>query len=146
MAKIRIGLAGCGFVSELHMYAYKRVYGVDVEVSAVAARGAHVAEFARKHKIPSSYRSFDELIADPSIDVVDICTPPNLHASMIVTAMRAALGPFEELVGMSAPDPACPDCGNAKVAKQLSGFVAHGTVGQPTFGGGGCCGGSCGSC
>ena len=52
---------------------------------------------------------------------------------------------FEELVGMSAPDPACPDCGNAKVAKQLSGFVAHGTVGQPTFGGGGgCCGGSCG--
>ena len=27
---------------------------------------------------------------------------------------------FEELVGMSAPDPACPDCGNAKVAKQFS--------------------------
>jgi putative FmdB family regulatory protein len=51
---------------------------------------------------------------------------------------------FEELVGMSAPDPACPDCGNAKVAKQLSGFVAHGAVGQPTFSGGGCCGGSCG--
>jgi len=28
--KIRVGLAGCGFVSELHMYAYRRVYGVDV--------------------------------------------------------------------------------------------------------------------
>ena len=27
MAKIRIGLAGCGFVSELHIYAYRRVYG-----------------------------------------------------------------------------------------------------------------------
>jgi predicted dehydrogenase len=34
MAKIRIGLVGCGFVSELHMYAYRRVYGVDVEVKA----------------------------------------------------------------------------------------------------------------
>ena len=41
MAKIRIGLVGCGFVSELHVYAYRRVYGVDVEVRAVAARGDH---------------------------------------------------------------------------------------------------------
>jgi len=53
---------------------------------------------------------------------------------------------FEELVGMSDPDPSCPDCGKAKVAKQFSSFVAHGTSGQPSFGGGGCCGGSCGSC
>ncbi len=52
---------------------------------------------------------------------------------------------FEELVGMSDPDPVCPDCGNAKVAKQFStSFAAHGVAGQPSFGGGGCCGGSCG--
>src|SRR6201999_2993661 len=89
MPKIKVGLVGCGFVAELHMYAYRRVYGVDVEVSAVAARGDHVVEFARKHGIPATYRSFDEVIADPSINVVDICTPPNLHASMIVAAMRA---------------------------------------------------------
>src|SRR6201989_984140 len=89
MTIIRVGLVGCGFVAELHMYAYRRVYGVDVEVAAVAARGDPVVEFARKHKIPATYRSFDEVIADPSIDVIDICTPPNLHASMIVAAMRA---------------------------------------------------------
>src|SRR5690348_14618041 len=89
MTKIRVGLVGCGFVAELHMYAYRRDYGVDVEVAAVAARGDHVAEFARKHGVPKSYHSFDELIADRTIDVVDICTPPNLHASMIVAAMRA---------------------------------------------------------
>ena len=29
MAKVRVGLVGCGFVAELHMYAYKRVYGLD---------------------------------------------------------------------------------------------------------------------
>jgi putative FmdB family regulatory protein len=53
---------------------------------------------------------------------------------------------FEELVGMSDPDPACPDCGKAKVAKQFStSFAAHGMTAQPSFGGG-CCGGSCGSC
>ncbi|MBA3841824.1 MAG: zinc ribbon domain-containing protein [Actinobacteria bacterium] len=59
---------------------------------------------------------------------------------------------FEELVGMSDPDPACPDCGKSKVAKQFSrSFAAHGATGQPSFGGGGgggggCCGGACGSC
>ncbi|MBR1205041.1 MULTISPECIES: Gfo/Idh/MocA family protein [unclassified Bradyrhizobium] len=89
MTKIRIGLAGCGFVSELHMVAYRRVYGVDVEVSAVAARGDHAVEFARKHGIPNAYRSFAELVADRELDVIDICTPPNLHAAMIVDAMQA---------------------------------------------------------
>jgi predicted dehydrogenase len=89
MAKIRIGLAGCGFVSELHMHAYRRVYGVDVEIAAVAARGDHVVDFAKRHGIPTTYRSFPDLIADGAIDVIDICTPPNLHASMVVGAMRS---------------------------------------------------------
>src|ERR1700754_4492607 len=89
MARIRVGLVGCGFVSELHMYAFRRVYGVDVEVAAVAARGDHVVEFGRRHNIPRVYRSFAELITDRDLDVVDICTPPNLHAEMIVASMRA---------------------------------------------------------
>jgi len=88
MAKIRIGLVGCGFVSELHMYAYRRVYGVDCEVTAVAARGDHVVDFAARHRIPTVYRSFRDLIDDGGLDVVDICTPPNLHTTMIVEAMR----------------------------------------------------------
>jgi predicted dehydrogenase len=89
MAKISIGLVGCGFVSELHLYAYRRVHGVDVEVAAVAARGDHVVEFAARHRIPKVYRSFADLIADRELDVVDICTPPNLHTAMIVDAMAA---------------------------------------------------------
>jgi predicted dehydrogenase len=90
MAKqVRVGLVGCGFVSELHMYSYKRVYGVDAQVMAVAARGDNVVAFAKKHGIGKTCRSFGELIADKDIDVVDICTPPNLHASMIVAAMQA---------------------------------------------------------
>ena len=89
MAGIKVGLVGCGFVSELHMYAFRRVYGVDVEVAAVAARGDHVVEFAARHNIPRVYRSFAELIADRALDVIDICTPPNLHAEMIVASMQA---------------------------------------------------------
>ena len=89
MAKITIGLVGCGFVAELHMYAYKRVYGIDAEVMVFTARGDHVLEFAKKHKIRKTYRDFRDLLDDADIEVIDICTPPALHASMIVDAVRA---------------------------------------------------------
>jgi predicted dehydrogenase len=89
MARVKVGLVGCGFVAELHMYAYRRVYGVDADVTAVAARGEHVVDFAKKHRIRTSYRDFPSLLADKEIDVVDICTPPALHATMIVEAMQA---------------------------------------------------------
>jgi predicted dehydrogenase len=89
MPRVTIGLVGCGFVAELHMYAYKRVYGIDAEVIAVAARGDHVLDFAKKHKIRKTYRDFRDLIDDGEVDVVDICTPPALHAAMIVDAVRS---------------------------------------------------------
>ena len=89
MAKVRVGLVGCGFVAELHMYAYKRVYGLDAQVTAVAARGEHVLDFAKKHQIRQTCRDFPSLLADKEIDVVDICTPPALHATMIVEAVQA---------------------------------------------------------
>jgi predicted dehydrogenase len=89
MAKVRVGLVGCGFVAELHMYAYKRVHGLEARVNAVAARGDHVLDFAKKHQIHRSYRDFPLLLADTEIEVIDICTPPALHASMIVAAVQA---------------------------------------------------------
>jgi predicted dehydrogenase len=89
MPKVTVGLVGCGFVAELHMYAYKRVYGIDAEVIAVAARGDQVVDFAKKHKIRKTYRDFTDLLDDAEIDVIDICTPPALHAAMIVDAVRA---------------------------------------------------------
>ena len=87
-----MGLIGCGFVAELHMYAYKRVHGVDAAVTAVAARGDVVVDFAGKHQIGRTYRDFRDLLADRDIDVIDICTPPALHAAMIVEGMQAAMG------------------------------------------------------
>ena len=89
MAKVRVGLVGSGFVAELHMYAYKRVYGVEAEVAAVVSRGDHVLDFAEKHGIRETHRDIKALLADKSVDVIDICTPPALHAPMIVESMRA---------------------------------------------------------
>jgi predicted dehydrogenase len=89
MTTIKVGLIGSGFVSELHMYAYKRVYGVNAQVAAVVSRGDQVEHFAKKHGIVQTHRDYRALLADRSIDVVDICTPPALHAEMIVEAVRA---------------------------------------------------------
>jgi putative FmdB family regulatory protein len=58
---------------------------------------------------------------------------------------------FEELVRHDE-SPKCPDCGTAKVQRQLSVFAAHGSSAKPTFSGGGggpapfggCGHGSCG--
>ena len=58
MAKVRVGLVGCGFVSELHMYAYKRVYGLAAEVKAVAARGDPVVDFAQETSHPEVLSDF----------------------------------------------------------------------------------------
>jgi predicted dehydrogenase len=89
MGKVRVGLVGCGFAAELHMQGYRRCCGVDAEVSAVAARGDRVRDFAAKHRIGRVYRDATALLADPAIDVVDLCTPPATHAAMIVDAVRA---------------------------------------------------------
>jgi predicted dehydrogenase len=74
MTKVRVGLVGTGFAAELHMYAYNRVYGVDAEVVAAVSRNDQVEAFAKKHQITQTYRDYRALLADPAIDVVDICT------------------------------------------------------------------------
>ena len=89
MKSIRVGLVGSGFVAELHMHSYRRVYGVSASVEAVVSRGDHVLGFAQKHHIPKVYRDIKDLLKDPDIDVVDICTPAVLHSPMIVEAMES---------------------------------------------------------
>jgi len=89
MKPVRVGLVGSGFVAELHMHSYKRVYGVAASVVAVVSRGDHVVDFAKRHQIPKVYRNYQDLLKDSEIDVVDICTPAVLHGPMIIEAMQA---------------------------------------------------------
>ena len=89
MRQVKVGLVGSGFIAELHMHAYRRVFGIEATVRAVVSRGDHVLDFARRFGIPQTYRDYRALLDDPEIEVIDICTPPALHAEMIVTSMRA---------------------------------------------------------
>jgi predicted dehydrogenase len=89
MRKVKVALIGSGFAADLHMHAYRRVYGIDVEVALVASRSARSDEFAARHGIPAVAHDFDGVLKDQTIDVVDIATPPALHARMAVQAMQA---------------------------------------------------------
>ncbi|WP_255770700.1 Gfo/Idh/MocA family protein [Pseudarthrobacter sulfonivorans] len=90
MGSVSVGIVGSGFAAGLHVDALKRVYGVDVKIQAVASRSRPSADaFARRHGIPNSYATPEELLADPSIDVVSICTPNAMHGSLVIEAAQA---------------------------------------------------------
>lgn len=62
----------------------------DIIISAIAARSRSRAEaFARKHSIPHVFSSYDELISDPSIDVVYNPLPNGLHYEWTLKCIKA---------------------------------------------------------
>lgn len=89
MKKINIGMVGSGFSATLHADAYKKVYGIEVKILAVASNDPKIDEFCHKYKIEKKYDSLEKMLLDEEIDVIDICTPPHLHVEMIRKALEA---------------------------------------------------------
>ncbi|MCL2074842.1 MAG: Gfo/Idh/MocA family oxidoreductase [Betaproteobacteria bacterium] len=88
--EICIGMAGAGRAMELHVNALKRFTGVPIRLKVVMARRKEQLESARKRfGFENISFDFNDLLNDPQIDVIDICTPPYLHAEMIKMAMQA---------------------------------------------------------
>ena len=89
MKKVNVGIVGSGFIAAIHIDSYKKVFGIDVCLKAVASTNKKVQSFADKYEIEKVYTRFDQLLEDPEIDVVDICTPAHLHEDMIIRALEA---------------------------------------------------------
>lgn len=88
--EICLGVAGAGRATELHMNALKRFSGVPVCYKRIVARRfAQVDAMKVKYGFMDASLEFEDLLTDPEIDVVDICTPPYLHEDMIEKAMMA---------------------------------------------------------
>ena len=102
MAQINVAILGAGRIAQsmaktLVAMAADERYRDLVAPYAVAARdGERAAEFAAKYGFPVSYGSYEELAADPNVNLVYIATPHNLHAEQAVLCMRAGKGVLVE--------------------------------------------------
>ena len=98
---VRIGLAGIGFMGMIHYLAGQHLRGA--RVTALCSRdrkklagdwtgirgnfgpaGTHMDLGAVKR-----YEQFEQLLADPDIDLIDVCSPTHLHAPMALAALAA---------------------------------------------------------
>lgn len=85
-----IGMAGAGRATELHMIALRRFSGIPLRCKRIIARRTEQVEAAKElYGFEYASLDFNDLLNDPEIDVIDICTPPYVHTEMIEKALVA---------------------------------------------------------
>jgi predicted dehydrogenase len=85
--KINAAIVGTGFIGPAHLEALRRI--PNIEVSALCEVTIELAkEKASLLGIPNAY-TFEEMLKQPDIDVVHICTPNFLHFSQSKAALLA---------------------------------------------------------
>ncbi|MBE6024105.1 MAG: Gfo/Idh/MocA family oxidoreductase [Cellulosilyticum sp.] len=90
MEHICIGMVGAGRATELHMNALHRVSGIKLRFKTIVARRTEqLIEAQKKYGFERISYDFEDLLKDPEIDVIDICTPPYVHEDMIIKAIKA---------------------------------------------------------
>ncbi|HLM13744.1 MAG TPA: Gfo/Idh/MocA family oxidoreductase, partial [Reyranella sp.] len=145
---MRIGLVGYGGWGRVHASAIGRVEGLSL--SGVVAGDDASAEQAA-HDLPGVpvHRTFDALLADSNVDLVDIVGPNHLHADMAIKALEAGkhvllekpmattLADSERLV--AAAERSGRHCGivlQLRVSRQwarVRELIAEGALGQVRF-------------
>jgi predicted dehydrogenase len=89
VADLRIGVLGAARIAPMALIKPAgRVPGVNV--AAIAARDpARAAAFARKHNVATVHSSYDDLLADESIEAIYNPLPNALHAEWTLKALAA---------------------------------------------------------
>jgi predicted dehydrogenase len=88
MKKLKVAIFGIGFMGRVHTEALRRLG--NVEVVGVAGRTAEAArKFAGALGIERATGNYQDLLADPELNAVHICTPNELHFPMAQAAMQA---------------------------------------------------------
>ncbi len=87
--RIRVGIVGAGANTRLrHIPGFRAIPGVEI-VGVVNSRPETTASVAAEFGIPKTYARWEDLVADPEIDAVQIGTYPNLHAPITCAALNA---------------------------------------------------------
>jgi predicted dehydrogenase len=111
VANLRAAIVGCGAIAQWHhLPVWTRLAGIDVV--ALCDRDERLAsELAGRYRIGAWYTDFSRMLASEGPDIVDVCTPPGVHAALSVEALEAGchvliekpmalnLQEFEQIVG-----------------------------------------------
>jgi predicted dehydrogenase len=87
MTMLRIGIVGSRFAAHLHLLAYRRVYGVDVQLAGVTSPTAERREAFARESGATAYPDLAALL--PHVDVIDVCSPPATHEPVALQAIEA---------------------------------------------------------
>ena len=89
MSELNVGIVGLGWVAGAHIETFKSVKGARV-TAVCSRRELNESELEKQYGVPlKAYRSLDAMLADPTIDVIDICTPHPQHAEQAIAAAKA---------------------------------------------------------
>ncbi|WP_161993049.1 Gfo/Idh/MocA family protein [Sediminibacillus terrae] len=85
---INFGVVGCGRVARVHTEAIAAA--ADANLYALCDTGEQrIRQYADRYPIKAVFTDFEEMLGDPAIDVINICTPHGLHAEMAVKSIEA---------------------------------------------------------
>ncbi len=105
---INVGIVGIGFMGMIHYLSYGKVRGAKVTALCELDKKRLAGDWRtiKGNFGPAGtrmdlsgigrYERLDDLLADPKIDLVDICLPPSLHAEAAVKAFKAGKHVFCE--------------------------------------------------
>jgi len=122
MKRLNIGIVGTKFIADLHMISFQKLNQSKFKIHGVTSGSFENAKkFAADHDLSKAYRSYEQMLADPDIDVVDLCTPNDLHRDMVVAAAAAGKHIICEkpLTGAFGPADSPEPVGNRMPKKEL---------------------------
>lgn len=89
MSELKVGIHGLGWAAGAHIESFKEVDGATV-AGASSRRARSEAELEETYGQPiKPYQSYEEMLADPDIDIIDICSPSQFHAEQAIQAAEA---------------------------------------------------------
>jgi predicted dehydrogenase len=86
--KLKVGVIGVGGIAATHMPGWAESPHAEAVAGCDVAEGA-LQSWGEKYGVKKLSTKADDLINDPDIDIIDICTPNNYHAPLAIAAMNA---------------------------------------------------------
>ncbi|MBI2926299.1 MAG: Gfo/Idh/MocA family oxidoreductase [Verrucomicrobia bacterium] len=99
---VNVGIVGLGFMGVTHIKSYLQLEGariaaicdavrlpVDGNLSSISGNIATTEPIQLDMSVVKAYKNYEDLLANPDIDLVDICVPTPAHPSVAIAALKS---------------------------------------------------------